>query len=358
MTIISDLKIPGGVVVGDQVREIFNYAQTHNFAIPAINVTSSSTVVACLDAAREVGCPIIIQVSHGGAASFVGKSLDNTSNNASAQGSIAAAKFVRQMAKVYNVPVIMHSDHCAKKILGWLDKMIAADEEHFKEFGVPLFSSHMIDLSEETKQDNINLSFKYLQKTAKINCWLEMEIGITGGEEDGVNNESVDNASLYTQPEDIYDIYKKFSTVTDLFSIAAGFGNVHGVYKPGNVKLHPELLGKHQDYLKKMINSKKDKPVYFVFHGGSGSTPEEIKTAVKYGVVKMNIDTDTQWAYCSGLRDYFQKNKDYVQTQVGNPDGPEKPNKKYYDPRVFIRQAEVYMTKRIVEAYKNLNVTN
>nr|XP_027198033.1 fructose-bisphosphate aldolase 1-like [Dermatophagoides pteronyssinus] len=354
MTIVANLNVPSGVVTGDHVRKIFNHAREHGYAIPAVNCTSSSTCVAVLEAAKAAGCPAMIQFSHGGAAFFAGKAQDNTANRASIAGAVAGALYVRSIAPSYGVPVILHSDHCAKKILSWLDGMLEADEQYFKAHGEPLFSSHMIDLSECSKEENIATSFKYLQRCAKINCLLEMEIGITGGEEDGVNNEGVDNAALYTQPEDIFDIFSKFSTVTDLFSIAAGFGNVHGVYKPGNVKLHPELLKKHQQFVKAKTGSKLDKPVYFVFHGGSGSTPAEIKEAVQNGVVKMNIDTDTQWAYCCGLRDYFESKKEYVKTQVGNPEGADKPNKKYYDPRVFIRKAEESMVARVMQAYRDL----
>lgn len=242
----------------------------------------------------------------------------------------------------------------ANRFLG----MLAADEEYFKTHGEPLFSSHMLDLSEEPKEENIEICLKYLKRMAPMKCLLEMEIGITGGEEEGVNNEDVDNASLYTQPEDIWDIYKAFSQVTDLFSIAAAFGNVHGVYSPGNVKLHPELLGKHQAFVKQQLKTDDDKPVYFVFHGGSGSTQKEIETAVKFGVVKMNVDTDTQWAYFVGFRDYMEKKKDYLKTQVGNPEGADKPNKKYYDPRVFVREGEKTMIKRVQEACKDLGNVN
>jgi len=244
----------------------------------------------------------------------------------------------------------MHSDHCAKKLLPWFDGMVAADENYYKEHGIPLFSSHMLDLSEESKEENIATCEKYLKRMAKVDLWLEMEIGITGGEEDGVDNTGVDNASLYTQPEDIWDIYKALSAISPMFSIAAAFGNVHGVYKPGNVKLHPELLAKHQAFVAKQLNTNDPRPVFLVFHGGSGSSKEEIATAVKNGCIKMNVDTDTQWAYMIGFRNYFTKNKDYVATQVGNPNGADKPNKKYYDPRVWVREGELTMRDRVKEA--------
>ncbi|KAI8381455.1 fructose-bisphosphate aldolase, class II [Radiomyces spectabilis] len=347
--------VPAGVLTGDNVRKLFSYAREHKFAIPAINCTSTSTVNAALEAARDIKSPIIIQFSNGGAAYFAGKGLSNKNQEASVIGAVAGAQYVRAVAKAYGIPVVVHSDHCAKKLLPWFDGMLAADEEYYKANGEPLFSSHMLDLSEETKDENIEICLTYLKRMAAIGCWLEMEIGITGGEEDGVNNENVENSALYTQPEDIWDIYKAFSEVTDLFSIAAGFGNVHGVYAPGNVKLHPELLGKHQAYVVEQLKCDNPKPVYFVFHGGSGSTEEEIAEAVRNGVVKMNVDTDTQWAYWCGLRDFYKAKQDYLQTQVGNPEGANKPNKKYYDPRVFIREAEKTMIERVKRACKDLH---
>ncbi|KAI9488915.1 fructose 1,6-bisphosphate aldolase [Zychaea mexicana] len=348
--------VPAGVVTGDNLRKLFAYAREHKFAIPAINCTSTSTINAALEAARDINSPIIIQFSQGGAAFVAGKGLTNKNQEASIIGAIAGAQYVRAVAKAYGIPVIIHSDHCAKKLIPWFDGMLAADEEYFKAHGEPLFSSHMLDLSEETKEENIEICLKYLKRMAPMGCLLEMEIGITGGEEDGVNNEGVDNASLYTQPEDIWDIFKAFSEITDLFSIAAGFGNVHGVYAPGNVRLHPELLGKHQAYVREQLGdaNEEEKPVFFVFHGGSGSSEEEIATAVQNGVVKMNVDTDTQWAYWTGLRDFYENKKDYLQTQVGNPEGPQKPNKKVYDPRVWIRESEKTMIQRVKQACKDL----
>ncbi|KAH7077881.1 hypothetical protein BKA63DRAFT_509250 [Paraphoma chrysanthemicola] len=341
------LKRKSGVIVGDDVLALFKHAQDNGYAIPAVNVTSSSTVVATLEAARDAKSPIILQTSQGGAAYFAGKGVDNKNQEASIAGSVAAAHYIRSIAPIYGVPVVLHTDHCAKKLLPWLDGMLDADEAYFKEHGEPLFSSHMIDLSEEEKDWNIATTKKYLERAAPMKQWLEMEIGITGGEEDGVNNEDVDNNSLYTQPEDIYDIYAALSSVSPYFSIAAGFGNVHGVYKPGNVKLRPELLQKHQQYVKEKTSAKGDKPVFLVFHGGSGSSVDDFRQAISYGVVKVNLDTDMQWAYLSGVRDFVQSKKDYLQTQVGNPDGEDKPNKKYYDPRVWVREGEKTMTKRV-----------
>lgn len=344
-----------GVIVGDDVLKLFKHAQENNYAIPAVNVTSSSTVVATLEAARANKSPIILQMSQGGAAFFAGKGIDNKNQEASIAGAVAGAHYIRSIAPIYGIPVVLHTDHCAKKLLPWLDGMMDADEAYFKEHNEPLFSSHMIDLSEEEKEWNIATTKKYVERAAPMKQFIEMEIGITGGEEDGVNNESVDNNSLYTQPEDIYDIYKALSSASPYFSIAAGFGNVHGVYKPGNVKLQPALLKKHQAYVKDKIGSSEEKPVFLVFHGGSGSTVEEFREAISYGVVKVNLDTDMQWAYLSGVRDFVQSKSGYLQTQVGNPDGDDKPNKKYYDPRVWVREGEKSMSKRVATALEDFN---
>ena len=308
--------------------QLFKYAQEKNFAIPAINVTSSSTVVASLEAAKDAQSPIILQLSQGGAAYFCGKGIKNEKESASIAGSIAAAHYIRAVAPQYGVPVVLHTDHCAKKLLPWLDGMLDADEAWFKDHGEPLFSSHMIDLSAEDVDYNVKTTAEYLKRAAPMKQFLEMEIGITGGEEDGVNNESADNNSLYTQPEDIYNIYQTLSPISPYFSIAAGFGNVHGVYKPGNVQLRPELLSKHQKHVQEKTSSKDEKPVFLVFHGGSGSSKQDYQDAISYGVVKVNLDTDLQYAYTEGIRDYMVNKKDYVSTQVGNPEGEDKPNKK------------------------------
>ncbi|KAF2762421.1 fructose-bisphosphate aldolase [Pseudovirgaria hyperparasitica] len=352
MGILSDLNIKPGVIYGDDVLKVFQYAQEKQFAIPAINVTSSSTVVAALEAAKDKKSPIVLQCSQGGAAYFAGKGLPDSSEKreASVAGAVAAAHYIRAVAPHYGIPVILHTDHCAKKLLPWLDGMFEADEAEFKLTGTPLYSSHMIDLSEEEVKFNIETTAKYLKRAAPMKQWLEMEIGITGGEEDGVNNEDVDNNSLYTQPEDILEIYNTLAPISPYFSIAAGFGNVHGVYKPGNVKLHPELLGKHQKFVQEKISAKSSKPVFFVFHGGSGSTKEEFKQAISFGVVKVNLDTDMQWGYLIGVRDYVTKNIEYLKTQVGNPEGADKPNKKKYDPRVWVREGEKTMKARVEEA--------
>lgn len=346
------LKRKSGVIVGDDVRNLFLYAQKHKFAIPAINITSSSTVVAALEAARDAKSPIILQASQGGAAYFAGKGVGNKNQEASIAGGIAAAHFIRAIAPIYGVPVVLHTDHCAKKLLPWLDGLLDADEAYFKEHGEPLYSSHMIDLSEETHEENIAITKKYFERAAKMNQWLEMEIGITGGEEDGVDNSGVESSKLYTQPEDVFAVYQALSPISPNFSVAAAFGNVHGVYKPGNVKLQPALLGKHQEYAKAQLNSESDVPLFLVFHGGSGSSKEEFETAINFGVVKVNIDTDTQYAYLVGIRDYILNKKDYLLSQVGNPEGEDKPNKKYFDPRVWVREGEKTMSARVTESLK------
>jgi len=346
--------VPTGVLTGDNVRKLFEYAKENEFAIPAINVTSSSTANAVLEAARDIKSPIILQVSQGGSAYFAGKGLANDKQQASITGAISAAHHIRTVAKAYGVPVVLHSDHCAHKLLPWFDGMLEANEAYFKQHQEPLFSSHMLDLSEESKEENIATCVKYFKRMAPLGIWLEMEIGITGGEEDGVDNTGVDNSKLYTQPEDIWDVYSALSAVGPNFSIAAAFGNVHGVYKPGNVKLHPELLGKHQKHVSSKLSITNPKPLFLVFHGGSGSTKEEIKTAVQNGVVKMNVDTDTQFAYLVGIRDFVLNKKEYLLTQVGNPDGEDKPNKKFYDPRVWVREGEKTLTARVKEACTDL----
>ncbi|KAJ3572593.1 hypothetical protein NP233_g2978 [Leucocoprinus birnbaumii] len=364
--------VPAGVLTGDNVRKLFDYAKENKFAIPAINVTSTSIINAVLEAARDIKSPIIIQVSQGGAAYFAGKGLANDKQQASIIGAVSAAHHTRLMAKEYGVPVVMHSDHCAEKLLPWFDGMLKADEEYFKQHQEPLFSSHMLDLSEEPHDKNIETCAKYFKRMAPLGIWLEMEIGITGGEEDGVDNTGVDKESLYTQPADVFKVHQTLSAIGPNFSIAAAFGNVHGVYKPGNVRLRPELLADHQAYAKKQIGGKEDKPLYLVFHGGSGSSPEEIKTAVNNGVVKMNVDTDTQFAYLVGIRDFVQNKSGYLQTQVGNPEGADKPNKKvlysifyqlrryltlylkYYDPRVWVREGEKTLSARVKVACADL----
>lgn len=348
---MSIADIPAGVVTGKNLVRIMEHAKANSYALPAVNVTSSTTANAALEAAAAVGSPIVIQVSNGGASFFAGKGCK--AKNPNVIGSVAAAIHVRQMAKYYGVPVIMHSDHCAKKLLPWFDGMLAADEEYFAKFGEPLFSSHMLDLSEEPLDYIVEVCEKYLTRMAKIDCWLETEVGLTGGEEDGVDNSNVDESKLYTQPEQVHRIWASLSKISPMFSIAAAFGNVHGVYKPGNVKLRPSVLNDAQKYVKSK-GGQGDKPVYFVFHGGSGSEKHHIAEAIGYGVIKFNIDTDTQWAYWAGVKDFVAKNHEYLQGQIGNPKGPDKPNKKFYDPRVWLRKAEQSMVQRLKEAFTDL----
>jgi len=354
MTALADI-VPSGVVTGDNLVKLMDHARENGYAIPAVNCTSSSTANACMEAARKANCPIIIQVSNGGGSFLFGKGIKNP--DGAAAGAVALAMHVRSVAKYYGIPVVLHSDHCAKKLLPWFDGMIKADEEYFNKNGEPLFSSHMLDLSEEPDEENIAICVEYFKRMAPMKIWLEMEIGITGGEEDGVNNEDVDPEKLYTTPEQVWAVHEALSTIGPMFSIAAAFGNVHGVYKPGNVKLSPEKLGTHQAYAKKMLDSDLDKPLYLVMHGGSGSTDAEIKCAVTNGVVKMNIDTDTQWSYWDGLRVYEAEKRAYLQGQIGNPDGSEKPNKKFYDPRAWVRKAEESMCKRVMLAMDKLSAT-
>ena len=349
--------IKPGVATGDQVQEIFKLAKQKGFALPAVNVIGSSSINGVLETAKELNAPVIIQFSNGGGVFNAGKGLDNGGQSAAIAGSIAGAHHVHTMAKAYGIPVILHTDHCAKKLLPWIDGLIEASEEHFKEKGYPLFSSHMIDLSEEPIEENIAICKKYLERMSKIGMTLEIELGITGGEEDGVDNTDVDDSKLYTQPEEVAYAYEELIQVSDKFTIAAAFGNVHGVYKPGNVKLTPKILKNSQEYISKKYNLKHNY-IDFVFHGGSGSTVEEIREGISYGVIKMNIDTDMQYAYMTGARDYFGKNSEYLKAQIGNPDGSDVPNKKYYDPRVWVRKAEVTFVQRLKQAFKDLNNVN
>jgi len=342
-----------GVLTGDDVLALFKWAKDSGFAIPAINCVSSSSVNACLEAAAKTKNPVIIQISQGGGAFYCGKGVKDDGYKATTAGSVALAHHVRCVAPLYGVPVVIHSDHCAKKLLPWFDGMLDADEAYFKVHGEPLFSSHMLDRSEEVDEENIGTCVKYFKRMAPMKMWLEMEIGITGGVEDGVDNSGVSNDKLYTSPEQVFSVYEALAPIAPYFSIAAAFGNVHGVYKPGNVKLAPELLGTHQTHAAGKIGGEA-KPLYLVFHGGSGSTEAEIKTAVGNGVVKMNIDTDTQWAYWEGLLKFYKSKEGYLQGQIGNPDGDDKPNKSYYDPRKWLRESEGTMVKRVELAFAEL----
>ena len=349
--------IKPGVATGDQVQEIFKLAKSKKFALPAVNVIGSSSVNAVLETAKQLNSPVIIQFSNGGAAFNAGKSLNNADQAAAVAGSIAGAKHVHTMAEAYGVPVILHTDHCAKKLLPWIDGLIEASEAHYKEHGYPLYSSHMIDLSEEPIEENIAICKSYLERMSKIGMTLEIELGITGGEEDGVDNTDVDDSKLYTQPEEVAFAFEELSKVSDKFTVAAAFGNVHGVYKPGNVKLTPKILKSSQEYITEKYNVGHNH-IDFVFHGGSGSSVDEIREAIDYGVIKMNIDTDLQYAYMTGARDYFSEKRDYLQSQIGNPDGEDSPNKKHYDPRVWVRKAEAAFVDRLKQAFEDLNNVN
>jgi len=346
-----------GVVTGPALKDLLSYAKERGFAMPGVNIVGSNSINSCLEAAREYGGPIIITFSKGGGQFIAGKSVNNDNDKASIAGCIAGALHVRAVAKLYGVPVILHTDHAQKSWLPWIDGLMEANEEYFKQHGEPLFSSHMLDLSEEPLEENIAICKKYLERMAKVNVALEFELGVTGGEEDGVDNTDVDSSRLYTQPEEVYYAYQELSKVPNgIFTCAASFGNVHGVYAPGNVDLQPQILHNSQKYIAEKLGGKEgDKPMYFVFHGGSGSSPKDIKYAIEAGVIKMNIDTDTQWAFWDGIRDYEAKNHDYLQSQIGNPDSPTKPNKGKYDPRMSLRSGEEAQAKRLVKAAEDLN---
>jgi len=346
-----------GVVSGDEVQKIFEIAKAEQFAIPAVNVVSTDSVNAVLEAAKIVNSPVIIQFSNGGAAFYAGKGLSNENERAAIAGAISGAMHIHLLAQIYGIPVILHTDHAAKKLLPWIDGLIAAGEEHYKKHNMPLFSSHMLDLSEEPLEENIETCKKYLSRISKIGMTLELELGVTGGEEDGVDNTGIDSSRLYTQPEHVAYAYSELKKISDRFTIAASFGNVHGVYKPGNVKLQPVILNNSQKYIEQKLNTG-PKPVNFVFHGGSGSSQAEIREAISYGVIKMNIDTDTQWAFWEGVLNFYKKNSGYLQGQIGNPEGDDKPNKKYYDPRKWLREGESTMIARMKQAFEDLNCIN
>jgi fructose-bisphosphate aldolase class II len=350
-------QIKGGVATGDEVQEIFNLAKNKKFALPAVNVIGSNSINGVLETASKLNAPVIIQFSNGGAVFNAGKGLSNENQNAAIKGAIAGAKHVHELSEAYNVPVILHTDHAAKKLLPWIDGLLLASEEHFEKTGKSLFSSHMIDLSEEPIEENISICKEYLKRMSKIGMTLEIELGITGGEEDGVDNSDVDVSKLYTQPEEVAYAYEELMKVSPQFTIAAAFGNVHGVYKPGNVKLTPKILKNSQEYVSEKFNLPHN-TIDFVFHGGSGSTLEEIRESIGYGVIKMNIDTDLQFAFTEGIRDYMQGKAAYLANQIGNPDGADQPNKKHYDPRKWLREGEVTFKSRLKKAFEDLNNIN
>jgi|TARA_B100000768_G_C11235949_1_gene357252 fructose-bisphosphate aldolase class II len=349
--------IKPGVATGKEVQEIFKLAKEKGFALPAVNVVGSNTINGVLETAKELNAPVIIQFSNGGAQFNAGKGLSNENQKSAIAGGIAGAKHIHELAKAYGVPVILHTDHAAKKLLPWIDGLLDASEKHFAETGKPLYSSHMIDLSEEPIEENIEICKNYLARMSKMGMTLEIELGITGGEEDGVDNSDVDVSKLYTQPEEVAYAYEELMKVSPQFTIAAAFGNVHGVYKPGNVKLTPKILKNSQEFISKKYGVEENH-IDFVFHGGSGSTLEEIREAIGYGVVKMNIDTDLQFAFTEGIRDYMQEKSAYIATQIGNPDGAGQPNKKHYDPRKWLRLGEETFKTRLKQAFSDLNNVN
>jgi len=344
--------VNAGVLTGSETKKLFTYAKENGFAIPAVNVVNTESANGVLEAAAKVNSPVIIQFSNGGAQFFAGKGCP--ASNASVLGAISGAQHIHTMAKAYGVPVVLHTDHAARKLLPWIDELLDASEANFKATGRPLYSSHMLDLSEEPLEENIGTCVEYFKRMSQLDMMIEIELGITGGEEDGVDNTDIDNALLYTQPEEVAYAYEKLKEVSENFTIAASFGNVHGVYKPGNVVLTPKILDNSQKFIEEKYSTD-SKPVDFVFHGGSGSTLEEIREAITYGVIKMNIDTDTQWAFWDGVKEFTAKNFDYMQGQIGNPDGEDKPNKGYYDPRKWLRSGQETLIKRLELAYSDLN---
>ena len=349
--------IKAGVATGTEVQKIFKLAKEKGFALPAVNVVGSNSINTVLETAKQLNAPVIIQFSNGGAHFNAGKGLSNENQKAAVVGAVAGAKHIHELSLAYGVPVILHTDHAAKKLLPWIDGLLDASEKYFSETGKPLYSSHMIDLSEEPLEENIAICKKYLTRMSKMGMTLEIELGITGGEEDGVDNSDVDISKLYTQPEEVAYAYEELLKISPNFTIAAAFGNVHGVYKPGNVKLTPKILRNSQEYISKNYNVPHN-TIDFVFHGGSGSTLEEIREAIGYGVIKMNIDTDLQYAFTEGIRDYMKKNEAYIASQIGNPDGDDLPNKKYYDPRKWLREGELTFKTRLKKAFEDLNNIN
>lgn len=348
---------PAGVATGSLVTDIFQHAKENRYALPAVNVIGSSNVNATMETAAKLNAPVIIQFSNGGAAFNAGKGLSNDGQKAAILGGIAGAKHIHTLAEAYGATVILHTDHCAKKLLPWIDGLMDANEEYFRQHGKSLYSSHMLDLSEEPIEENMDISSKYFERMAKMDMTLEIELGVTGGEEDGVDNTGVDSSKLYTQPDEVAYAYERLKAISPNFTIAAAFGNVHGVYKPGNVKLTPKILDNSQKYVQEKFGTG-DKPVNFVFHGGSGSSLEEIREAISYGAIKMNIDTDLQFAYTEGIRDYMAEKAGYLAAQIGNPEGDDKPNKKFYDPRVWVRKGEETFGARLVKAFEDLNNVN
>lgn len=358
MSTATSTRFRPGVLHGEEVTELLNYANENNFALPAVNVVGTNSVNAVLETAKAVNSPVIVQFSNGGASFFAGKGLSNENQQAAILGGVSGAMHVHTMAEAYGVTVILHTDHCAMKLLPWVEGLLDAGEKFYESRGYPLYSSHMLDFSEEPINENIEVSAKFLERMAKMGMTLEIELGVTGGEEDGVDNTDIDSSRLYTQPEEVAYAYEVLSKISHRFTVAAAFGNVHGVYKPGNVELRPVILKNSQEHIQKKFNTAGNNPINFVFHGGSGSSQEEIREAIEYGAVKMNIDTDMQWAFWDGVKDYYEGKRDYMQKQIGNPDGDDIPNKKNYDPRKWLRAGEQTFVKRLTQAFEDLNCIN
>jgi len=352
---MAQTKFRPGVLFGDELKELYNYADENDFALPAVNVVGTNSINAAMEIARDLQSPIIIQLSNGGAAFYGGKGLVNQEQTGSIYGAVAAATHVHLLAEQYGVTAVLHTDHCARKLLPWIDGLLTIGEKYYAEKGQPLFSSHMLDLSEEELEDNISTCYSYFERMNKIDVSIEIELGVTGGEEDGVDNTGIDSSRLYTQPEEVAHAFETLSKVSSRFTIAAAFGNVHGVYKPGNVELRPVILKNSQEYVRKKFGIEEERPIHFVFHGGSGSSLEDIREAISYGAIKMNIDTDLQWAFWDGVRDYEKRHHDYLQGQIGNPDGDDIPNKNYYDPRQWLRAGEEAFKTRLRKSYEDLN---
>lgn len=352
---MTALDIAPGVLTGDQMDQVYAHAKANGYALPAVNVVGTNSMNAVFETAREVKSPVIVQLSSGGSAFFGGKGLNNKEHEGSIAGGISGARHAHELARRYDARVIMHTDHCSKSKLGWIDGLLDAGEDHYERFGTPLYSSHMLDLSEEPLEENIEICCKYLERMAKIDMGIEIELGVTGGEEDGVDNTDIDSSRLYTQPSEVAYAYEHLKKISDRFTIAASFGNVHGVYRPGNVQLRPTILENSQAFLKEKHGIDADNPIDFVFHGGSGSSVEEIREGISYGVIKMNVDTDLQWAFWTGVRDYHEANADYLKTQIGNPDGADQPNKKKYDPRVWLRKGEEAFRAQLTKVFESLN---
>ena len=357
MTLLKD-KFPAGVITGDALTELLDHALLNDYALPAVNIVGTNTANASMETAVAANAPIIIQFSNGGASFFAGKGLSNEGQRAAVAGAVSGARHIHDMAALYGARVVTHTDHAAKKLLPWVDGMLDAGEAFYKVHGIPLFSSHMLDLSEEPIEENVEICKRYLERMSKIGMTLEIELGVTGGEEDGVDNTDIDSARLYTQPDEVAYAYEELMQVSDKFTVAAAFGNVHGVYKPGNVELRPDILKNSQAHIQQKFGTASAQPIKFVFHGGSGSAKEDITAAIEYGAIKMNIDTDTQWAFWDGVRAFESKNHDYLQGQLGNPEGADKPNKKFYDPRKWLRASEESFVARLTEAFKDLNNIN